>query len=88
MKKSKVYSVIARVFGWLVYFVCSLILGGAADVVLEKQMEPEMKSEDEEVRKKAEKKKFLLTVAYGTSISIALRWLWLKADKEIQDFFS
>ena len=87
MKKSKVASVVARVFGWMVYFCMSLVIGGAADNVIEKQL-PDLKSEDQEVKKKAEKKKFLLTVAYGTSISIALRWLWLKADKEIQDFFS
>lgn len=79
--------VFCRVFAWLAYFFMSIIIGGAADSVIEKQCKSQLESEDEETRKKGLKKKFALTVAYSSSISLSLMWLWKKADKEIQEYY-
>jgi len=79
--------VICRLAAWFVYFIMSIVLGGAADCVIDRALKAQETSEDEEVRKKATKKRFAMTILASIGVSSSLMWLWKKADKEIIEYY-
>lgn len=79
--------VICRVAAYVVYFIMSIVLGGAADCVIDRALKPQETSENEEVRKKAVKKRFVMTIFASIGVSASLMWLWKKADKEIIEYY-